>query len=447
MKAPIAFLLLLIAPIFSSACGSVPRQDPEPYPQILSLRDRADTRDAWLEERLEKVIPGIMRSEGIDTWIILAREYNEDPVIESMLPATWMAARRRTILVFHDDGQTVERFAVARYDIGRFFESAWNKEEEPDQWLAVAKLVQGFAPKKIAINVNTDFALGDGLSAGEEEQLRTALGDSAALLVRDHGLAIRWLETRTESEMQTYPLLCSLAHQIIAEGFRSEHITRGLTTTADLEWWYREKIAEWKLDTWFHPSVSLQRPNQEGTGSFASHEGSKAIQSGDLLHVDFGITYLGLNTDTQQHAYVLAAGEKDAPRSLKQALQVGNQLQDILMGNFQVGRSGNEILARSLQQATQAGMQATIYTHPLGFHGHGAGPTIGLWDQQGGVPGRGDYELHASTAHSIELMAEVPVSEWDGQSVRIMLEEDAFFDGERCTFIDGRQLKFHLVEL
>ncbi len=425
-------------------CSSAPEAPARELP-TLPLPERAELRGAWLLERLEQVVPELMRGEGIDTWVILAREYNEDPVIETVLPATWMAARRRTILVFHDDGEQVHRFAVARYDIGDFFPSAWDKEEQPDQWLALRQLLDGLEPGRIAINVNETFALGDGLSAGEERQLLLALGPHGAHLVRNHRLAIRWLETRTASELELYPLLCSLAHEIIAEGFVGGHIRLGQTTTADLEWWYRERVADWKLDTWFHPSVSLQRPDQTGTGSFASHAGPQPIEAGDLLHVDFGITYLGLNTDTQQHAYVLKPGQQAAPAGLREALAVGNRLQDILMDNFQAGRSGNEILERSLREAQEAGIRATIYTHPLGFHGHGAGPTIGLWDQQGGVPGRGDYPLFGRTAHSIELMGEVPVPEWGDQGVRIMLEEDAYFDGQRCRFLDGRQTQFHLI--
>lgn len=427
------------------SCQGAARLDPAPNPSILPLRERAALRDAWLAERLASIVPGILREAGIDTWIVMAREYNEDPVIETMLPATWMAARRRTILVLHDNGQTLERFAVARYNIDDFFHSAWDKSQEPDQWKALTALIERLDPKRIGIDVNADFALGDGLSSSEHRSLQAALGAYAERLVEGNLLAIRWLETRTPSEMQAYPVLCSLAHQIIAEGFRREHITRGLTTTLDLEWWYREKIAEWKLGTWFHPSVSLQRPDHGGTGSFASHEGPKVIESGDLLHVDFGISYLGLNTDTQQHAYVLKPGEREAPGGLQRALAVGNRLQDILMGQFHLGKSGNQILANSLEEAERMGIRATIYTHPLGFHGHAAGPTIGLWDQQGGVPGRGDYPLHGNTAHSIELMAEVSIPEWGDQSVRIMLEEDAFFDGQECRFIDGRQTQFHLI--
>lgn len=169
------------------------------------------------------------------------------------------------------------------------------------------------------------------------------------------------------------------------------------------------------------------------------------IRPGDLVHVDFGITYLRLNTDTQQHAYVLRPGETDAPADLKRALARGNRLQDILTGNFRVGRTGNDVLAASRAQAIEEGIEPSIYTHPIGFHGHGAGTTIGMWDAQEGVPGDGDYPLHPDTAYSIELYAATEIDAWGGKKVRIKLEEDAFFDGETVRYIDGRQTAFHLI--
>jgi len=429
----------LIAALALSAGSWTPQQE---LPEILPLRERAQLMDRWLEIRLDTVIPRIMREADVDLWIVAAREYNEDPVIDSMLPATWMAARRRTILVFHEE----ERLAVARYDIGTF-EKAWDKETQPDQWARLGEVIAACEPERIAINVSPTFALADGLSSSQHAELMSALPEKyqrPGSVTTDHLLAIRWLETRIPAEMELYPTICAIAHAIIAEGYLAA-VEPGKTTTADLEWWYRERIAGLRLATWFHPSVSVQRAESEHSGSFASHAGPVAIERGDLVHVDFGITYLGLNTDTQQHAYVLREGETDAPEDLKRALVVGNRLQDILMESFVTDRSGNEILKRTLDQAAEEGIVATIYTHPLGFHGHAAGPTIGLWDQQGGVPGRGDYPLHADTVHSIELNAAVAIEAWGGTTVRIMLEEDAFFDGQACRFIDGRQTAFHLI--
>lgn len=434
----LGLLLLCTAPLFA-----------QPAPVILSMRERAAVIDAWLSIRLDTVLPDLMRREGIDMWIISAREYNEDPIIETMLPATWLAARRRTILVLHDQGPDagVDRLAIARYNIGTFFERAWDPESQPDQWQRLADVIAERNPQKIAINRSSMFATGDGMTASEWE------GFSAALPERFHDrivtgerLAVGWLETRTPEEMQVYPMICRIAHHIIAEGLSEQVIQPGVTTTADVQWWYRERIRDLNLVTWFHPSVRVQRDDRNEQGNtFSARPGETLILPGDLLHIDFGITYLRLNTDTQQHAYVLHPGESEAPQGLRDALKIGNRLQDILTNQFETGRTGNEILKSALDQARAEDIDATIYTHPIGFHGHGAGPTIGLWDQQGGVPGRGDYPLYPNTAYSIELNAAVAIPEWGDKRVRIMLEEDAFFDGSSVWYIDGRQEELLLI--
>ena len=417
-------------------------------PVVLSMRKRAEVIDKLLEERLDTIIPALMRREGIDMWVVSAREYNEDPVIRTMLPATWIAARRRTILVFYDRGdEGVERLAVARYNIGTSFKSDWNPEEQPDQWARLAEIIEDRNPAKIGINISKTFAHADGLSATERDQMTKALPAAyQARLVSAENLAVGWLETRTRSEMDIYPMIVRLARSIISEGLSEKVIQPGVTRTDDVEWWYRERIAELNLSTWFHPSVDFQRPSaKERDGDFSSREEAGVINRGDLLHVDFGITYLRLNTDTQMLAYVLKQDEHEAPVDLRDALKVGNRLQDILTGEFVDGRSGNDVLRRALAQAEKEGIKATIYTHPIGFHGHAAGPTIGLWDQQNGVPGSGDYPLHPMTAYSIELNAAVPIPSWDGQVVRVMLEEDALFDGVKTTYIDPRQEKLLLI--
>jgi len=417
---------------------------------ILPMRERAQVIDRLLEDRIRTVLPDVMRRAGIDMWVIISREYNEDPVIRTFLPSTWQSARRRTILLIHDrgEGQPLETLAVARYAVGDTFEKAWDKEEHGDQWQRLAELIAERDPQRIGLNYSETFALADGISQTEYRLFKDALPERLqGRIVSAEALAIGWLETRSAEEMTIYPQIVRIAHNIIAEGFSDSVIQPGVTTTNDVAWWYRARIRELKLTTWFHPSVSVRRADQpavDAKTSIESRHDDNVIIPGDLLHVDFGITYLRLNTDTQQHAYVLRPNETDAPEGLKAALVRGNRLQDILTSNFVAGRTGNEILARTLEQAERENITASVYTHPIGYHGHAAGPTIGLWDQQGGVPGRGDYPLYANTAHSIELYAESEVPDW-GKAVRIKLEEDAFFDGENTWYIDGRQKALHLI--
>jgi hypothetical protein len=130
---------------------------------------------------------------------------------------------------------------------------------------------------------------------------------------------------------------------------------------------------------------------------------------------------------------------------LKDALADANMLQDFHSRAMKTGRTGNEILKIALEDARKAGLKPSIYTHPLGVHGHAAGPTIGLWDKQDVVPGRGDYPLHPDTCYAIELNAKRKVPEWGNQEVRMSLEEDAWWTGEKLLFLAGRQLKLHLV--
>ncbi|MFT7464864.1 MAG: Xaa-Pro aminopeptidase [Pseudohongiellaceae bacterium] len=424
--------------------STLPNEAAVPAP----LRDRAALTDRWLADRLETLLPQLMRQQGIDMWLLVAREYNEDPVLATMLPATWLGStRRRTMLMFFDRGAVagVEGLAVARYAVGDLIEGAWDPATQPDQWARLAELVAERNPSRIAVNVSPTFALADGLSASEHQALLAALGEHAARVVPGEGLAVGWLETRSDPELAEYPAIVALAHAILAEGLSSAAVEPGVTTTDDLCWWFRERVVQLQLETWFHPSVSVQRDSAPAAeGSFAEDDDDAVIRPGDLVHVDFGIRYLGLNTDTQQHAYVLRPGEQAAPPGLVSALAAGNRLQDLFMAQFVAGRTGNEILAAALGAAAVEGLDATIYTHPLGLHGHAAGPTIGLWDQQGGVAGTGDYPLFANTAYAIELALAVDVPEW-GQPVRIMLEEDALFDGETVRFLDGRQTELHLI--
>lgn len=417
-------------------------------PEVLSMEDRAQVINDRLETRLDTVAAAALRAEDIDMWIVSGREYNEDPVLETMLPATWQSARRRTILVFHDQGpeEGIERLAVSRYEVGSLFKTAWDKEEEPDQWARLADVVAERDPSRIAVNRSETFALADGMTDTEYAQLRSALPDRYEdRLVSGENLAIRWLETRTAEERAVYPQVVRLARSIIATGFSETVIQPSVTTTDDVRWWYRERIRELGLTAWFHPSVSVQRPAAPDDEDFSSGQAARVIRPGDLLHVDFGITYLRLNTDTQQHAYVLRPGEQEAPDGLRRGLRVGNRLQDLLTAQFETGRTGNEILASALQAAEAEGIDATIYTHPIGLHGHAAGPTIGLWDQQDVVPGKGEVPLRSNTAHSIELNAAVEVPEWGGQEVLIRLEEDALFTGESVRYLDGRQTQFYLI--
>jgi Xaa-Pro aminopeptidase len=420
------------------------------HAQVIPMREQAKVIDEILADRFNNLLPVLMERNGIDMWIVISREYNEDPVIRTMLPSTWISARRRTIIVFYNNPEkkVFEKLAIARYNVGENIKAEWDMTKFPNQWDALLNIITTRKPIKIGINTSTHHNQADGLDVTDYNELMQKMPAAfKSKVVSAENLAVNWLETRTEREMQIYPQLVYATRKIIEEGFSEKVITPGITTTDDVVWWFREKIRSMGYDTWFHPSVSVQRndpQNFEHLRSFSNRPKDDVIQPGDLLHVDIGITYLRLNTDVQEHAYILRPGETEVPKSIRDAFTKANRLQDILTSQFKQGKTGNQILADALAQAKKENIEAVIYTHPLGFHGHAAGPTIGMWDQQNGVPGAGDFPMNFRTAYSIELNAASDIPEWK-KSIRIMLEQDGYFDENGFRYIGGRQKEIYVV--
>ena len=424
-----------------------------------TLQEQARTQQEWLRLRLERVLPRLMRANAVDMWIVPVREYNEDPVFWSLVSPTTMAARRRTIYVFFDRGSErgVERIAIGGTSQGGLYTvmrdpaaavgtaGTTRRPAEPfgpEQWRLLTHVVNERDPRAIAVNISYVHAFSDGLSAGEWEQLQQALGPKySARVVRPERLALDYIATRLPEMLPVYRRMQELVHSLISTAFSNQVITPGTTTTEQVVWWLRQRVNDLGLGTWFHPSVSLQRKAVELGDSAAP-----VIQRGDVLHVDFGISALGLNTDTQHMGYVLQPGETDAPAGMYAAFRNSNRLQDLLLEEMQPGRTGDQVLQATLARMRAAGIDGSVYTHPIGDHGHGAGPLIGLWDRQEGVTGRGEVPLLADTWFSIELQATTPVAEWGGQRVRMAQEEEAYLDaaGNR-HWVLRRQERFHLV--
>ena len=414
---------------------------------VLPLKDRVRAIEEIQKDRLENLLPKLMKREKIDCWVIITREYNEDPIIKSLLPPTWLNARRRTILVFNleESSNKIDMAAITRYSFGNLIKSVWNKDKEPDQMNALVDYLKLKNPKKIGINVSKTYGIADGLSVTDHQLLMDYLPNSLkSRIVSSEPLAVSWIETRTEKEMTLFSHLTEITHNIIKEAFSTDVITPGVTTTDDVVWWMREKVSSMGLKTWFHPTIDIQRADNSDLYAFDGKQKFDIIKTGDLVHCDFGITYLNLNTDCQQLAYVLKPNEVDAPKYLKDGLKAGNMLEDILTGNFKEGITGNEILKISRKEAIEKGLRPQIYTHPLGLFGHSAGTIFGMWDNQGFVPGTGEWKLNADTAYAIELNTKIYVKEW-GKDVRIMLEEPGYFSKDGFRYINKRQKKFHLI--
>jgi hypothetical protein len=433
-----------------------------------TLREQADLQQEWLDKRMATVLPVLMRKHRVETWVIPMREYNEDPVFSSLVSPTTFAARRRTIYVFHDPcgpggspgcNKPIEKLALGGTSQGGVFTAVRSTKAAAgpaggnvqqnaelwgdEQWQVLVAEIEKRNPQSIAINTSRIFAFNDGLSAGELDGMREALSAKwASRLKPADDLALDLIATRLPEEGEMFTRMTRVVWGIIDTAFSSRVITPGVTRTEDVVWWMRQKVNDLGLGTWFHPSVEVQRRG----ATDAELGANPIIQKGDVLHCDFGITALRLNTDTQHMGYVLRDGETDAPAGLKQALLNSNRLQDIVVAELRPGRTGNEILAASRARMKAAGIDGTVYSHPIGVNGHGAGPLIGLWDYQDGVPGRGDAKVIPSMWYSIELQATTPVPEWNNQPVRSAQEEDVIIGAAGVVkWAYQRQTAFHLV--
>jgi Xaa-Pro aminopeptidase len=432
-----------------------------------TLREQAAEQQRWLDERMTTVLPPLMRKHGVDMWVVPMREYNEDPVFSSLVSPTTFSARRRTIYVFFDQCAspkpardcTVERIALGGTSQGGIFTAvrsttaaagpagtrgAAQAELWGDaQWKVLRQTIEVRNPRVIAVNTSRTFAFSDGLSSGEDEGMRAALGAKwTARFRRAEALPLELIATRLPAENAFYEKLNRLTWDVIDTAFSSAVITPGVTRTDDVVWWMRQKVNDMGLGTWFHPSIEVQRKG----ATEAQLGDNPVIQRGDVLHCDFGITAQRLNTDTQHMAYVLRDRETAPPAGLMQALHNSNLMQDIVVAELRPGRTGNEILKASLARAKAEGLDATVYSHPIGLNGHGAGPLIGLWDYQDGVPGRGDARVIPNMWYSIELQATTPVAEWGGQGVRSAQEEDVIIGADGVArWALRRQTEYHLV--
>lgn len=449
--------ILLICAFLVSSLGQVSAQKGRATTlrRLPSMRKQADIRQEWLRLRLERVLPELMRKHGIPMWLVICREYNEDPVFRSLVSPTVFAARRRTILVFTDRGpdKGIERLALGGGSNGGVYQVYRDPEVEnrelwgEGQWALLRKLIAERDPAKIAVNISATHAFSDGLTAGEWEKLRETIGrDYAGRIVHSELLTLEFIETRLPEMLPTYRQMMEIVHEIIRRAFSNEVIVPGQTTNLDVVWWMRQQVNDAGLGTWFQPTVRVQRRGS-GIPSNLAEDAPIVIERGDVLHCDFGITAMGLATDTQHMAYVLKAGEKAVPEGIRRALANTNRMQDILMERIKVGRTGNEVLADAIAQMRAEKINGTFYTHPIGDHGHGAGPLIGLWDRQEGVPGRGDVRIIPNSWFSIELGARTPVPEWGGQELFVGQEEDAAVDSfGKVSWVLRRQTEYHLIK-
>ncbi len=411
------------------------------YRGIKSVREQHKIFDEILKDRIDNLMPKLLLETGIDMWIIVCREYNEDPIYKTITPALVRNATRMSAFAFTLIDGKYEALSFSRPNpmLMNFYKQEYRHGEET-QFEGIARAVSERKPKNIALNINSFQAQADGLSSYLFAELSKHLPETE--FTTDHNLAIRWLETRTEREVEIYPEVYKAAMDVLDDAYSLATITPGVTTTTDLEYFIMQTIGNMGLDCWFSPTVDFQREGEE------NFRGEGIINEGDLLHTDMGLVYLGgLYTDTQRLGYLAkkSQGENSIPKGILDGFAVGNRFQDIVGINMESGKTGNEILVDSLNQAKEEGIAATLYTHPIGLYGHAAGPTIGLWDNQGFIAGSGENKLYDNTAYALELNIVTENAEWNNQKMCFMLEETILYKNGNIEYQDEKREQIKLI--
>ncbi len=412
--------------------------------ELFPISKQAALSTRILSQRFEQILPWAMEQSGFDFWIVLSRENCEDPIIRTLFTWDMPEARRISILMFHRDKSTgkIRRMAVGMHspDMAQLYENVQLPNESV--WEAAGRVVRSLDPERIAVNRSQYYGFCDGLSSTLLEQLREALGTQYADRIQDgEDLTVRWLQRVTPLEKETMKVLTHVTHEIIDYTFSPDFIRPGVTTTSDVEWEMRRIMNELGYLYWFGPDVDLQRRGSSVTRMF-----EETIQPGDLLHCDIGINgvYVHLHTDMQWVAYVRKEGEETAPADLQKLLDAGNRFRDIVRAEMQTGRKGNDIFASAMEKAKAEGLKPMLYTHPLGTFGHGAGPSIGMYTNQGFVPGTGERCVEDETCYALELNVCGDVPCWDNQNVFMYLEEVVCNSGG-VDYVDGHQTQLMLL--
>ena len=410
--------------------------------KVLPLAKQAEVVNGWLRKRLDTLLPSLMQETGIDCWVIIGREFNEDPVMKTMMVFPETSTGRLGIIVFLRTPQgSVERYSLYP-EHGRFSDyyiPIWD-QEKGDQWTCLNAFLLERQPKVIGVNISANCAHADGLNVTHQNKLMACLDDSLKGRVKSaEDLAIRWLETRLPEELMAYDGVAYIMQSIINDVFSSSFIHPGITHTSEVEWMFMEQIRGMGLRPNFPTDINVQRK-----GDPRPRIANVVIQPGDIVRCDVGLEYLGLNTDYQRLAYVMHPGEQEIPAGIRAAFKTGNRFQDIVCANMIEGRTGNEVFYAVKADAEKAGIRNELYSHPIGYHVHGAGPSIGLWGNQNGLPAHGIYKLHNNTCYALEMNVTQFVPEW-GQDITSCHEEDiAFVDGQ-VYFINGRAEDLYII--
>ncbi len=415
-------------------------------PKLLSQREQMDVREMWLKKRLDTLLLPMMRRQNVSMWIVVNEEFNSDPATEYLVPPMPIVGSRDFFIFVDNGSEKLEKIAIVRY--------AEERLKNHYQMISVSRdklgetlrsTIAKYNPKTIALNIGGTRGQQNGLSHASYKMLAETLGaDAEKKFVSAANLLTEFFDTRLPEELEHYRTAVLVTDILTRRAFSNEVITPGKTTVGDVRWWFLQQINNLGLKTWFQPDLRVQRQSKTSATNqqfLSVAEESLVLERGDLIHIDCGLDYMGLSTDWQKHAYILPKGERDAPNGLKNALRNTNRLQDVLFSVARTGMTGTEVYDATMAQMKTENIEAMIYSHPLGTHGHGLGASIDFRRAIGVSPNR----IRLGSYMSIELNTSILVPEWNNQKVTIMAEDDAFMTKKGYEFFRPRQTEFYLI--
>lgn len=419
---------------------------------ILPLKRQIELYNKDLEWKLDSVLPGIMKRENLEMWIVICFENDEDPVYRTL--NTWPGdeARRLSILIFHNSKDGFKKLSATWHGpwaSGYMYENIFTDRSmgADGQFLAVADYIRKTDPRNIGIDYDTeildDFSHVNGLSHLHYEKLYNALDPKyRERLTSAKKVIMGWYEIRTPWEASVYRHVCAIAHDLIDEFYSNGVIIPDVTTGEDITLWICQRLLDLNINYWFTPYVDITR----SPADIARYgENDRVIRRGDLLHCDVGISYLGLSTDMQYNAYVCRIGETYAPAGIKTLFDKGKRMQDIHLKEMQAGRTGNEILSICLDKGRSENLNPVIYSHPVNYYGHGSGMMMGFTERQEPFKGTGEHPLYPNTTYAMEFSVSGVIPEWNNETVTLGVEEDMIYTTDGARFIDGRQEQLYII--
>jgi len=443
-KTKFFFVLLFLCAGLSFAQNRSGEKIPA-MPKLLSQREQLKVRSEWLAKRLDTMLLPMMKRRGVDIWIVVNEEFHSDPVTPYIVPPIPIVGRR-DFFIFINNGDRLDRVAIVRYpeeQLAKFYTVMNPSRDKTAE--ALRKIVGDKNAKTIALDYGGVRGATGGLTHDGYNYLAETLGkDNEKKFVSAAGLITEYLDTRLPEELEHYRTAVLATDVITRRAFSNEVITPGKTTVGDVRWWMMQQINNLGLDTWFQTDLRVQRQDKANASTLAFLSVASediVLERGDVIHVDFGLNYMGLSTDWQKHGYILKPGEKDAPAGLKNALKNTNRLQDILFSVARPGMSGGEVYDKTMAECKKQEITAMIYSHAIGAQGHGLGAGIDFRKMMG----TDEEKLRLGSYTSIELNTSTKVPEWGDQTVTIMEEDDAYLTADGYQFFRPRQTEFYLI--